>query len=458
MNTVACELCGFQYAAGLARCPSCGTGTAAPAHHLPAGTSLQGGRFTVGRVLGRGGFGITYKGAHRRLRRPVAVKELFPEFASRTGLTVTVPADQRAGFQREQASVVQEAQVLASLEAPGIVGVHDFFEENGTTYIVLEYLEGPTLEEEIDRLDQLPHGEVFRVAEQICEALETVHGANLLHRDIKPANILLTRDGRVVLIDFGSARAYEAGKTQHRTIRVTPNYAAPEQFSPAARFGPYTDVFSLGATLYHALIGMPPEPALQRLQAQEATVSLPPSVPKGLQQAVQAALHGRIEDRPANVAEFRNLLGAARPSVRQPRPKAVRPAASGASPVSVPYQSPGRLRHTLKSTIRDFAILLFNKAKNFYISRPKFYISWPFNSNFVLDVAKLLFLNKIIKVIGISTLAILIVSIFEFLEYKELRLLPSFINFLKGFLPEVLDFVQEFLDFVQSDPFSSSGQ
>ena len=319
MNTVACELCGTQYAAGLARCPSCGTGTAAPVLHLPAGTRLRGGRFTVGRVLGQGGFGITYKGSDTRLRRPVAVKELFPEFALRTALSVTVPANRRADFQREQASVVREAQALAGLEAPGIVGVYDFFEEHGTAYIVMEYLEGPTLETEIEHQGgRLPAAEVVQVAEQACAALSVVHGAGLLHRDVKPANILLARNDRVVLLDFGSARAYEAGQTQRHTIVVTPDYAAPEQFGAKGQFGPPADLFCLGATLYHALTGAPPPSSLTRLQAVDATVSLPPSVPEGLRQAVEAALHIRIQDRPQSAAEFRALLegGTTRPSVR----------------------------------------------------------------------------------------------------------------------------------------------
>ena len=264
-GTFNCELCGTEYESSLTSCPACGVGAAVD-FPLPMGTGLQGGKFTVGRVLGRGGFGITYKGAHARLRRPVAIKELFPEFASRSGLQVTLPASRREGFGRERESVEQEARVIANLHSPSIVDVHDVFHENGTVYIVMEYLEGPTLEQEIERLGRLPAGDVARMADEVCAALDTMHRTNLLHRDVKPANILLVRGGRAVLIDFGSAREYEISKTQNHTRLVTPDYAAPEQFSRIARFGPYTDLFCLGATLYHALTGAPPAAAMDRLQ------------------------------------------------------------------------------------------------------------------------------------------------------------------------------------------------
>ncbi len=346
MSTLNCELCGTEYAASLTACPACGVGVAVD-FSLPMGAELQGGKFTVGRVLGRGGFGITYKGAHRRLQRPVAIKELFPEFATRSGPRVTVAASRTEGFRREQESVVQEARVIANLNSQSIVDVHDFFHENGTVYIVMEYLEGPTLEQEIERLGQLPPEDVVRVADKVCAALDTMHGTNFLHRDVKPANILLARDGRAVLIDFGSAREYEIGKTQSHTRLVTLNYAAPEQLSQTARFGPYTDLFCLGATLYHALTGAPPPPAMDRLQAADQTVKLPSTVPDGLRKAVQGALNCRIEDRPQSVEEFRGLLGGRKES-SLPRAivPATRTAVGGESHNAVLYEFGGRQYHT----------------------------------------------------------------------------------------------------------------
>lgn len=355
MSSLVCELCGTEYAASLTACPACGVGISVEAN-LPMGTELHDGKFTVGKVLGQGGFGITYKGAHKALQRPVAIKELFPEFAQRTGLQVTVASGRLEGFQREQDSVVQEARVIANLDSGNIVEVHDFFHENGTVYIVMEYLEGPTLEQEIERLGQLPANRVVAVADQVCDALDTMHGANLLHKDIKPANILLARDGRVVLIDFGSAREYEIGKTQRHTRIVTLDYGAPEQFSQTARFGPYTDLFCLGATLYHALTGAPPPPTMDRLQAADQTVRLPEAVPNGLRRAVRETLNCRIEDRPQSVKEFRALLGDAKaaPSRRTTVP-ATRTAVAEPTHGGIPYEFRGELYYTPKELVAALA-------------------------------------------------------------------------------------------------------
>ena len=355
MSTRSCELCGTEYAANLATCPACGVGAAAD-FPLPMGTELQGGKFTVGKVLGRGGFGITYKGAHKRLQRPVAIKELFPEFATRSGSRVTVATSRTEGFRREQESVVQEARVIANLKSHNIVDVHDFFHENGTVYIVMEYLEGPTLEQEIERLGQLPAGGVVRVADEVCDALDTMHRTNLLHRDVKPANILLAHDGRAVLIDFGSAREFESSKTQTHTRLVTLNYAAPEQFSQTARFGPYTDLFCLGATLYHALTGAPPTSAMDRLQAGDQTVTLPSAVPNGLRRAVQGALGCRIEDRPQSVKEFRALLGGEKgPPARRTAVPVSRTKAAGTNHDGVPYEFRGDQYYTPKDLVAALA-------------------------------------------------------------------------------------------------------
>ncbi len=291
-------------------CPYCGTAGADPQGVCPAcgmpGTQLHQGKFAVGHVLGEGGFGITYRGAHKALRRPVAIKELFPASlgAVRRGTRVTVPATQREDFRREQDSALREAQVMAGFQSRHIVDIHDMFLENDTAYIVMEYLEGQTLEARIQEQGALPREMVQHLAVNLCEALEEVHAHQLLHRDIKPANIMLTAEQRTVLIDFGSVRAFQAGRTVQHTRILTEDYAAPEQYSRQARFGPGLDIFGLGATLYHALTGAPPAGALERLQGFAAeTLPLPADVPPALGTALQQALalpaHGRGLPRPA---------------------------------------------------------------------------------------------------------------------------------------------------------------
>ena len=313
MTNAVCPFCQSPVQPGQGACVSCGAplalAPAVPTRYLPPGHALQQGKFTVGRVLGEGGFGITYKGAHKDLQRTVAIKELFPSDLSavRVGIHVAVPEAKRDDFRRARDSALKEARVIAGFQARGIVDVYDMFLENGTAYIVMEYLEGQTLEAWLEQTGRLPLDEVRRIAQELCDALAEVHARQWLHRDIKPANIILTPEGRAVLIDFGSARAFQEDRTQQHTRILTAQYAAPEQYSTEARFGRYTDVFCLGATLYHALMGAPPPQAIERLQNGSAP-NWPAGDPDPLYAALQQALELRTEDRPSTMAAFRDLL------------------------------------------------------------------------------------------------------------------------------------------------------
>ena len=149
----------------------------------------------------------------------------------------------------------------------------------------------------------------MKIALETCEALEEVHGSHLLHKDIKPANIILTHDGRTVLIDFGSAREFQASRTARHTRILTEEYAAPEQYGTQARFGPYTDIFCLGATLFHALTGDPPARALDRLQSTDPSLSFPKGFHGPLCNAIHHSLNLTVQDRPQTISDFRQLLG-----------------------------------------------------------------------------------------------------------------------------------------------------
>jgi serine/threonine-protein kinase len=294
------------------------------AHHLPLGTRLKNGRYTLGKVLGQGGFGITYLGADTRENRPVAIKELFPEGTSRRPNSRQIlPSTSLAGagFVEIMHKFEEEYEVTRKLNHPGIVRVFDIFEENGTAYLVMEFLKGQTLGKRIAKQGKLSASEVQGIALKLLDALEVVHGAGMLHRDIKPDNVFLHQDGRVVLIDFGSARQFARNKTLSHTRLVTPGYAPLEQYGTAGKFGPYTDIYALGATLYHALVGVVPPAATDRVQS-NLPLRLPRETPDGLEAAVNRALEIRIDKRPQSVVEFRSLLLGGR---TQPTP-ASRPA------------------------------------------------------------------------------------------------------------------------------------
>ena len=306
-----CVVCNAPLPSGNAPCQICGaprlSGASPPLHSLAPGTHLHQGKYAVGRILGEGGFGITYKGAHKALRQSVAIKEFFPAGAVRQGTAVSVPAPQQTAFDRERANVLQEARLLFGLSARSIVNVYDAFLENNTAYIVMEYLDGQTLGARLERVGRLSLDEVRQIARAVCEALTEVHARQLLHRDIKPDNIMLTPAGRTVLIDFGSARTFQSGQTGSHTLVLTPGYAAPEQYSTSARFGPYTDIFSLGATLYHALLGHPPPPAIDRLHNAAQAVRFPSPLPDPFYAALRQAMELRVDARPQTVADFLQL-------------------------------------------------------------------------------------------------------------------------------------------------------
>ncbi len=318
-----CPYCASPVPAQAAICPACGMSIAAAGEqHLPVGTRLRGGRYTLGKVLGQGGFGITYLGADTQENRPVAIKELFPEGTSRkaNSRNVVPPTSLLgSGFAETMEKFEDEARVMAKFNHPGIVQVFDIFEENGTAYLVMEFLKGQTLGKRIEKQGRLSPSEVQSIALKLLDALEVVHSTGMLHRDIKPDNVFLHQDGRVVLIDFGSARQFAQGKTQRHTRLVTPGYAPLEQYGTAGKFGPYTDIYALGATLYHALMGVVPPAATDRVQSNQP-LRLPRETPDGLENAVNRALEIRVERRPQSVAEFRAILLG-----QQPQPKPTSP-------------------------------------------------------------------------------------------------------------------------------------
>jgi len=272
------------------------------------------GRYEVVSVLGQGGFGITYRARDAQLNRDVAIKEYLPSALAvrQDGVTVLprstkVSDDFTWGRQR----FVDEGRTLATLQrAPAIVRVFDFLETNGTAYIIMELVPGSTLE---DRLKdhRLSPGEVDRILWPLLEGLQQVHATGYLHRDIKPANILLDADGNPTLIDFGASRAAMAGRTTAMTAIFTPGYAAAEQFT-SAKQGPWTDIYGVAATLYHAITGSPPPSAFDRMlddEYQPITRLAPAGFAPGLLVGIDTGLAVRATDRPQSIEGWRPLLG-----------------------------------------------------------------------------------------------------------------------------------------------------
>jgi len=307
-----CPFCGAEVG-NATICPQCGASLAVPSVSLslPLGTKLLGGKYSVGKVLGQGGFGITYMGADTILSRPVAIKELFPEGCQRNGTTVQPTRITPSDFSYMKQRFLDEARLLASLNHPSIVRVYDFFEENNTAYMVMEFLRGKSLAKLVEeRGGALGEQEAVGYILKVCEALDVVHKAGYLHRDIKPDNIIVCEDGRVVLIDFGAARAHMAGKTGRMTVILTPGYAPLEQYAEQAKWGAYTDIYALGATLYFLLTGEVPVSAPDRAIGVElkSVRELNGSVSERVDEAVMKAMAMRVDERPQSVEEFVRLL------------------------------------------------------------------------------------------------------------------------------------------------------
>jgi tRNA A-37 threonylcarbamoyl transferase component Bud32/peptidoglycan hydrolase-like protein with peptidoglycan-binding domain len=271
------------------------------------------GRYRIVSVLGQGGFGITYRAVDDELGRDVAIKEYLPAALAvrKDGITV-VPRSQTAaedlawGLDR----FVEEGRTLAALHrAPGIVKVHDYLRANGTAYLVMELVDGETLHDRIVANGPLDAATVDRILAPLLDGLEQVHAAGFLHRDIKPANILLDGEDRPTLIDFGASRAAIAGRSQALTAVFTPGYAPVEQFTSATQ-GPWTDLYSLAASLYHAITGSPPPNAIDRLlQDTYAPLAGSGRAHSGaLLAGIDAALAVRAADRPQSVAAWRATL------------------------------------------------------------------------------------------------------------------------------------------------------
>jgi serine/threonine-protein kinase len=280
---------------------------------LAAGSRLGGDRFVVREVIGRGGFGITYRAFDHRLERNVAVKELFPAPVLRRGRTVIAPTHAADGFAEARARFLREASVLARFSHPGIVRVYEVLEENGTAYLVMELLDGRSLATLQAERSGVPFAEdeALAIAARCGTALAVVHEDGVLHRDLNPSNVVMTDDGRVVIIDFGLAREFRADGASPMTRMVTPGYAPPEQYLGAGRFGPSSDVYGLAATLYRLLTGVAPVAAMDR----QAGAALPPParlnvwVGRLVSDAVMDGLELEAGHRPASMGDFLARLG-----------------------------------------------------------------------------------------------------------------------------------------------------
>lgn len=262
MNSISDDLCNHCH-----RTP--GQYTAAP-HHLQPGTIL-GGKYMVGAVLGEGGFGITYIGRDINLDIKVAIKEYFPSGAVNRNSTISseitaLVGDAQVFFEKGKASFLSEARTLAKFSGDSsIVSVRDYFSENNTAYIVMEYLEGMDLRDYLKKYGKLSFSQTVSMLTPIMNALSKIHAQGLIHRDISPANIMILKNGSVKLLDFGAARDVNGTGEKSLSILLKPGFAPEEQYRTKGHQGPWTDVYALSATMYKMMTCTTPVDAMNRI-------------------------------------------------------------------------------------------------------------------------------------------------------------------------------------------------
>ena len=291
---------------------------------LPAGCELHSYRLL--RVLGVGGFGVTYLAEHFDLNEKVAIKEYLPnELALREGATVhPKSAADKEDFEWGLARFLEEGRTLARFRHRNLVRVRDYFEANRTAYIVMDYEEGEPLDHLLARHGMLTEGQLRSVLLPVLDGLKQVHAAGFLHRDIKPSNVYVRRaDESPVLLDFGAARYALGQKSRSMTAVVTAGYSPPEQYESEGEQGPWTDVYALSALCYRAITGETPVESTtrqRRLFLREAdplprlVESAVSGYSKGFLQAVDRGLEVRETHRPQTLDELKQAIEGAIPS------------------------------------------------------------------------------------------------------------------------------------------------
>ena len=285
---------------------------------LQSSATLYNGKYTIEKKIGEGGFGITYKAIQSGLNRKVCIKEYFPAgkcVRNTNARTIHLQGFSEDQFEKYRQAFVKEARTLANLRHSNIVEVIDVFDENNTSYMVMSFIEGQSLQSMVKNRGKLPYPEAVNYMAQITDAVGYIHKKNILHRDIKPDNVIITPDFKAVLIDFGSAREFVHDQTQAHTSVVSHGYAPTEQYTTNSRKGAYTDIYAIGATFYFALTGKTPlEAAARMTEKMLSPKDLLPKIPEEANRTILKAMQIDAKNRHQNVQDFMDDLRNIRPS------------------------------------------------------------------------------------------------------------------------------------------------
>lgn len=314
---VRCSGCFEIYDNAFGLCPYCGHAPSAPAkepYHLAPG-SLLAGRYVIGNVLGFGGFGITYKAWDKKLEAVVAVKEYFPSGVVNrqpgSQKVVVLSSKSRREFDFGLVRIIEEARNMAQFNSnKNIVNVYEYFEENNTAYIIMEFLNGQPLSDYMQENGGiLPFEQSIDIILNVASALKVIHSKSIIHRDISPDNIYLCKNGNIKLIDFGAAK-FSVEQASNYTIILKPGFAPPEQYEQVSKQGPWTDIYALGATLYYMLTGRKPDESTNRKVGDTLPdpVKINPQIPQYISDAVMKAVAIESDLRFSSAEEFTKAL------------------------------------------------------------------------------------------------------------------------------------------------------
>lgn len=300
-------------------CPHCGYVQDTPIaeeYYLLPGSKIHE-KYLVGRVVGYGGFGITYVGYDEQLDRKVAIKEYLPSsFSTRTYGSTQVTSfsgDRGEQFRIGLKRFIDEARRLAAIQkSDEIVHIYDCFMENDTGYIIMEYVEGTTVKEMLKAspTGTLSYEETKKIIVPVLRGLSVIHKQGLIHRDIAPDNIIVTAEGQVKILDFGAARFATANHSRSLSVILKPGYAPEEQYRTHGNQGPWTDMYEVGATMYRMLTGKLPQEASERLMEDhlKSPSQLGVTLPENVENAIMNSLNIRAENRIQDAQQFCNAL------------------------------------------------------------------------------------------------------------------------------------------------------
>ena len=284
--------------------------------NLRQGTLLKHGEYRIECELGHGGFGVTYLAVQVGLNRRVAIKEFFmSEYCNRDAETshVTVPSEgSKELVAKFRNKFIKEAQNIAGLKHPHIISIYDVFEDNGTAYYVMEYLDHGSLADVVKHQGRLPEADALRYIRQIADALRYIHARKMNHLDVKPGNILIDEEDHAVLIDFGLSKRYddEGNQTSTTPVGISHGYAPLEQYKKGGvgTFSPATDIYSLGATLYKLITGTTPPDVNDILT--DGLPTHPGIISPAVFMAIEQAMQPNKNKRPQTIEEFLALFDA----------------------------------------------------------------------------------------------------------------------------------------------------